>query len=82
LSKASKEKVTSLSTSSNTSNASVNKDWENWVAVHGKKEAVVEDVRVIGKTLGVNFNGDKNNKFNLLSKREGESGGRRKGVCW
>jgi len=43
---------------------------------------VVEDVRVIGKTLGVNFNGDKNNKFNLLSKREGESGGRRKGVCW
>lgn len=67
-SKASKAKVNSLSNSSNTSNSSVNKDWENWVVLHGKKEVAVEDVKEIGKTLGVNFLGDKNNRFNLLSK--------------
>jgi len=46
----------------------VNKDWENWVVVHGKKEVVAEDVREIGKTLGVKFKGDNINDFNLLSK--------------
>jgi hypothetical protein len=48
----------------------VNKDWENWVVLHGKRDAVEEDVREIGKTLGVKFKGDKNNSFNLLT-REG-----------
>ena len=57
----------SLSNSSNNSNSSVNKDWENWVVLHGKKEVVAEDVKD-GKTLGVNFKGDENNSFNLLSK--------------
>ena len=53
-----------------TSNSSVNKDWENWVLLHRKKEAAAEDVREIGRSLGVKFNGDINNRFNLLS-REG-----------
>jgi hypothetical protein len=57
-----------VSNSSNLSNSSVNKDWEKWVVLHGKKEVVAEDVREIGKTLGVKFKGDKNNNFNLLSK--------------
>jgi len=70
LSKASNAMGNSLSISSNTSNSSVNKDWENWVLLHRKKEAAAEDVREIGRSLGVKFNGDINNRFNLLS-REG-----------
>ena len=62
--------VNSLSNSSNTSNSSVNKDWENWVLLHGNKKVATEDVREIGLSLGVNFKGDKNNSFNLLT-REG-----------
>jgi methionine aminopeptidase len=60
LDKASKVMTASLSNSSNTSNASVNKELEHWVALHDKKEIVAEDVREIGKTLGVNFDGGKN----------------------
>ena len=67
LSKASKGVTASLS---NSSTSSVNKDWGNWVILHSKKEAKAEDVREIGKTLGVKFKGDNNNSFNLLS-REG-----------
>ena len=66
--KASLAAKNSLSNSSNNSNSSVNKDWEDWVVLHGKKEVVEDDVKVIGKTLGVNFKGDNNNSFNLLSK--------------
>ena len=71
LSKASKALGNSLSISSNTSNSSVNKDWENWVLLHKKKEVAAEDVREIGRSLGVKFNGDINNRFNLLT-REGQ----------
>jgi len=52
---------------SNSSSTSVNKDWENRVLLYGKSE-VVEDVRGIGKTIGVKYKGDKMNRFNLLSK--------------
>jgi len=67
-SKASKETTTSTSTSTNTSNASVNKEWEHWVVLHDKKENVAEDVREIGKTLGVYVTGDKFSGLNLLTK--------------
>lgn len=69
LSKASKVMVNSLSNSSNMFNSSVNKDWENWVLLHGKKKVVAEDVMEIGKTFGVKFSGDKNSIFNLLTKK-------------
>jgi len=66
--KTSKAMGNSYSISSNTSNSSVNKDWKNWSVVHGKKEVAAEDVREIGTSLGVKFNGDINNRFNLLTK--------------
>lgn len=63
-------KVMATSNSSNTSNSSVNKDWEHWAVLHDKNEKVAEDVREIGKTLGVNFDGGKKSGLNLLT-REG-----------
>jgi len=77
-----------LSESSKNSNSSVNKEWENWVIMHENKEVAKVDVTKIGRVIGLNFNGDTNNSFNLLSKErrkgwravvgregEGESGG-------
>jgi preprotein translocase subunit Sec63 len=68
VSKGSKVLVNSLSHSSNTSNSSVNKDWENWALLQGKKEVAEEDVREIGRNLGVKFTSDKSNRFHLLTK--------------
>jgi len=67
-SKVAKVMSNSISTSSNNSNSSVNKDWENWVVLHGKKVSVLEDVVEIGQSLGVTFKGVDNSSFNLLSK--------------
>ena len=77
-----------LSESSKNSNSSVNKEWENWVIMHENKDVAKEDVTEIGRAIGLNFNGDPKNSFNLLSKEgrkgwraavgregEGESGG-------
>ncbi|WJX94029.1 hypothetical protein P8452_75494 [Trifolium repens] len=46
----------------------VNKDWMNWVAVHGNDQMAVDDVRGIGQTIGVTFKGDNDNMFNVLSR--------------
>ena len=54
--------------SSITSNSSVNKDWEHWVALQGGTEAATADTSGIGTLLGVNYKRDKNNRFNVLSK--------------
>jgi len=70
LAKASKAMATSNSISSNTSNALVHKEWEHWVVLHDKKEVAEEDVREIGKTLGVDFEGCNKKSLNLLT-REG-----------
>jgi hypothetical protein len=69
LSKASKGIDTNVSNNSNSSTSSVNKELENWVVLHGRKE-VMEDVREIGKALGVQYGVANNNRFNLLT-REG-----------
>jgi len=69
-----------MSGSSKNSNSSVNKDWENWVVMHEKKEVVKADVKEIGRVLGVSFKGDPNNSFSLLSK-EGRRGWRAAGGC-
>jgi len=44
----------SSSDSSKNSTSSVNKDWENWVILHSKLAMLAEDVKDIGKAVGVN----------------------------
>ena len=60
----------SNSLSSNNYNSSVNNDWENWAHLHGKAEGVAADVQSLGKAVGVNFQCETSNSFNLLT-REG-----------
>lgn len=51
------------------SQASVNNnDWSNWLVVHGNDKVKADDVRGIGKTVGLNFEGNKNNMFDVLSR--------------
>jgi len=54
---------------SETSQASVNKDWHNWVVLHGDEDVAVEDVWGIGKAIGVRFNGGKANMFDVLFRK-------------
>ena len=64
----SKAKATSKAASSNnTSQTSVNNDWNNWLVLHGNEKVRSEDVRDIRRTAGLNFTGDKNNMFDVLS---------------
>ena len=68
ISRTSKAKVMSKSVSSkSTSQSSVNKDWNNWLVLHGNDKVTSDDVCDIGRTIGLNFNGDKNNPFDVLS---------------
>ena len=53
--------------SSGASQSFVNNDWENWLVLHGNKKITPEDVCGIGKTVGIEFKGDKNNMFDVLS---------------
>ena len=75
----SKAEVTSKVTSSNgTSQSSVNNDWTNWLVLHGNDKVLSEDVCEIGRTVGLNFSGDKNNMFDVLSgvgRKNREGGG-------
>ena len=64
----SKDKVTvTVSSSLSRSQASVNNDWTHWLALHGSDKNMSNDVKGIGKKLGLNFKGDKNNMFDVLS---------------
>jgi len=36
--------------------------------LHGKDELALKDVQGIGESIGVKFNGDKTNMFNVLSR--------------
>ncbi|MCH79613.1 cysteine-rich receptor-like protein kinase, partial [Trifolium medium] len=51
------------SSNSGSSSVSVNKDWEHWVVMHGNERVVKEDVRGIGKTIGVRYSGADSNMF-------------------
>jgi hypothetical protein len=79
---ASKDKVTLSDNSSvNGSQSSVNNDWTNWLVLHGSSKVMSEDVRDLGKVVGLNFKGDNNNRFDVLSgvgrkKKEGEGEGK------
>jgi len=64
-----KVKTGVISGPSETSQASVNNDWQNYVVLHGDEEVAVEDVWGIGKAIGVRFNGDKANMFDVLSRK-------------
>jgi hypothetical protein len=50
------------------------------VVMHEKKEVVKVAVQEIGRVIGLTYNGDPNNSFNLLSK-EGRRGWRAAGGC-
>lgn len=39
----------------------MNKDWKNWVLLHGKSKEVEADVKEIGKTVRVSFTCDTSN---------------------
>jgi hypothetical protein len=49
------------------STASVNNDWQNWVALQGPKNAKKNDIKSLGKVIGVSYTGDINNQFSILS---------------
>jgi hypothetical protein len=65
----SKAAISSTSDSSKISTSSVNKDWENFVVLHGKPEKVAKDVGGIGRTVGVSYECDTKNCFDLLTKK-------------
>lgn len=50
------------------SSSSVNNDWKNWVVLRGDEEVEVEDVRGMGKAVGLIFKGDNHNSFIVLSR--------------
>lgn len=64
----SKAAAISSSESSKNSSSSVNKDWENWVLVRGKATKVAEDVKEIGRVVGLTYECETKNCFNLLTK--------------
>ncbi|MCH79555.1 hypothetical protein A2U01_0000306 [Trifolium medium] len=65
------------SSNSNSSTASVNKDWEHWVVMHGNEKVAEEDVREVGQTIGVRFSGADSNMFKVLA-GEGRGKGERR----
>jgi len=67
------------SANTKTSHSSVNKDLENWVMVHDKN-VLSADVRNLGKSVGLEYQCDTFNCFNLLSK-EGRREWRAAGGC-
>jgi len=56
------------------SNSSVNRDWENWVVLHGNAKVAVNDVWGIDKAINVKFKGDKSNALYIVGwKGNGET---------
>jgi len=67
-SRSSKAKDTSkVASTTSHSQTSVNNDWNNWLVLHGNDKVLAEDVCAIGRTVGLKFSGDLNNKFDVLS---------------
>ena len=52
---------------SNESQTSVNNDWGHWLMLHGNDKKKPEDVCEIGKVVGLQFVGETNNMFDVLS---------------
>ena len=66
--------------SNDSSSMSVNNDWQHWVVMHGNEKVAVEDVWGVGKAIGVKFNGDPTNMFNMLSRAGRGKNGNGEGV--
>jgi hypothetical protein len=66
----SKETNDSITNSSKNNSSSINNDLENWVLLRGKAEVAKDDVKDLGKVVGVKYHCDTKNSFNLLT-REG-----------
>ena len=59
--------ISSVVSASNESQTSVNNDWGHWLLLHGNEKKKFEDVCEIGKVVGLQFVGDTNNMFDVLS---------------
>jgi hypothetical protein len=70
--------VVSIQASSEESltSASVNNDWKNWVVMQGNDQVAEDDVRVIGKSIGLEFKGASENRLSVLFR-----GGKSKQEC-
>jgi hypothetical protein len=79
ISKELKDKALGIESSSQSgSQASVNNDWTHWLVLQGSDKVRSEDVRGIREKVGLNFKGDKNNMFDVLSgvgRKKSEGGG-------
>jgi hypothetical protein len=67
-----------VSSSQSGSQNTVNNDWTNWLVLHGCDKVKSDDVKGIGKVVGLKFKGDKNNSFDVLSgvgRKNAEGGG-------
>lgn len=62
------EEVSRGTSNESSSMASINNEWQNWVALWGSDEANAKDIQGIGKLKGVSFNGNNHNKFSVLSR--------------
>jgi len=64
--------------SNSASLSSVNNDWKHWLPLNGDEKTVNNDVCELAHTVGLKFQGDKNNMFDMLSgtgrKNTGEGG--------
>ncbi|GAU46774.1 hypothetical protein TSUD_402850 [Trifolium subterraneum] len=50
------------------SSASITNDWEHWMVMHGNEQRAMEDVRGIGRVIGVQVKGVNTNRFRALSR--------------
>jgi len=66
----SKDTTESATTSKDKSSSSGGNDWVHWVHLHGEPKLVAEDVKELGKIVGVKYLCNTTNTFNLLT-REG-----------
>ena len=60
------------------SSASVNKELNHWVVLHGKEKEAAEDVWGLEKVIGLHFEGDTHNMFGALSQSPNELRGLRR----
>lgn len=61
------KEISNDSSSVNGSQSSVNNDWMNWLVLHGNSKVMSDDVKGMGKAVGLSFKGDKHNMFEVLS---------------
>ncbi|PNX99301.1 hypothetical protein L195_g022566, partial [Trifolium pratense] len=76
-----------VSSTVSSSSVSANNDWQHWVVMKGSEQVVVDDVKEVGKAIGVNYNGGNENMFSVLARRgiakktaSGQTQGGRRGL--